>query len=190
MSKTWHKIGFRLREILRDRWLGGLRILYWKAWGMRIGNNSRLRPVVVTWPHQVSIGNDCMVEQGCIFKFDGIWQPGPSIRLGNHVFVGAGTEFNIKHGISIGDDALIASGCRFVDHDHGMQLDQPMRMQQCAEAPISIGNDVWIGANVVVLRGVEIGDGAVVGAGAVVRESIPPRAIAAGVPARVIRMRE
>lgn len=52
-----------------------------------------------------------------------------------------------------------------------------------------IGNDVWIGADVTIMRGVEIGDGAIVGTGAVVTKSIPPYAIAAGVPARVIRWR-
>lgn len=55
--------------------------------------------------------------------------------------------------------------------------------------PVTIGNDVWIGANVYVKNGVTIGDGAVVGAGAVVTKSIPPYAIAVGVPAKIIRYR-
>jgi acetyltransferase-like isoleucine patch superfamily enzyme len=52
-----------------------------------------------------------------------------------------------------------------------------------------IGNDVWIGANVTIMRGVNIGDGAIIGAGSVVTKSVPPYAIAGGVPARVIRYR-
>jgi acetyltransferase-like isoleucine patch superfamily enzyme len=54
---------------------------------------------------------------------------------------------------------------------------------------VTIGNDVWIGRNVMILSGVTIGDGCVIGAGAVVTKSIPPYAIAAGNPAKVIRMR-
>ncbi|KQY55761.1 hypothetical protein ASD11_14715 [Aeromicrobium sp. Root495] len=57
------------------------------------------------------------------------------------------------------------------------------------EAPAQIGNDVWLGANVVVLRGVTIGDGCVVAAGAVVTKDLPPYSIAGGIPARVIRPR-
>lgn len=58
-----------------------------------------------------------------------------------------------------------------------------------ADQAVVIGNDVWIGARVVIRRGVTIGDGAIIGAGSVVTRDIPPYAIAAGVPARVIKMR-
>ena len=53
--------------------------------------------------------------------------------------------------------------------------------------PVHIGDHVWIGARAVVLKGVTIGDGAIVAAGAVVVDNVPPRALAAGVPARVVR---
>ena len=56
-------------------------------------------------------------------------------------------------------------------------------------APTVIGNDVWIGANAVVLKGVRVGDGAVIAAGAVVTRDVPPYAIVGGVPAKVIRYR-
>lgn len=55
--------------------------------------------------------------------------------------------------------------------------------------PIEIGNDVWIGANVTILRGVHIGDGAVIGANTLVNKDIPPYAIVVGCPARVIKYR-
>lgn len=54
---------------------------------------------------------------------------------------------------------------------------------------IGIGNDVWIGANVIILDGIEIGDGAVVAAGSVITKSVPPYAIVGGVPAKIIRYR-
>jgi len=55
--------------------------------------------------------------------------------------------------------------------------------------PAKIGNDVWIGGNVVILTGVSVGDGAIVGANSVVTKDIPPYAIVAGAPARVLRKR-
>ena len=54
-------------------------------------------------------------------------------------------------------------------------------------APVAIGDDVWLGARVIVLKGVTIGDGAIVGAGSVVTRDIPPWSIAGGQPAKVIR---
>jgi acetyltransferase-like isoleucine patch superfamily enzyme len=126
------------------------------------------------------------MEDGIFIKFDGIWKPGPSICFGNHVFIGSGTEFNIRIGLSVGNDTLIASGCRFVDHDHGISLGALMRKQEGPESPIKIGSDVWLGCNVVVLKGVTIGDGAIVAAGAVITKSIGENEIWAGVPARKI----
>jgi acetyltransferase-like isoleucine patch superfamily enzyme len=90
------------------------------------------------------------------------------------------SEFNIRKRITIGKNALIGSGCKFIDHYHGMNA------QECVEAPITLEEDVWLGANVVVLKGVTIGKGGVVAAGAVVNKSIAPFEIWAGAPARKI----
>lgn len=156
---------------------------------MAIGRQTYLPKIHVSWPHKVSIGNRCKIEPGSSFKFDGIWSSGFSIVIGDHVFLGTGCEFNITKGISIGCDSLIASGCRFIDHDHGMVIGQLMRMQEGKEGSINIGRDVWLGCNVIVLKGVEIGDGAIVAAGAVVTKSIQPLEIWGGIPAKKIGMR-
>ena len=156
---------------------------------MKIGSGTQLPKLTVTWPHQVVIGKNCILEKGIYFKYDGIWQPGPAIRIQDDVFIGTGCEFNIRESIDIGKGALIASGCRFVDHDHGTVLGQPMRMQEGPQQAIVIGEDVWIGANVVVLKGVSIGAGAIVAASAVVTKSVLPNEIWAGVPAKKIGQR-
>jgi acetyltransferase-like isoleucine patch superfamily enzyme len=153
---------------------------------MQVGNDTKLPVMQVTWPHQVSIGNSCRLEEGISFKYDGIWCPGKAIRIEDHVFIGAGCEFNIKKHISIGKYSLIASGCRFIDHNHGTALNELMYKQICPEKEIVVGENVWIGANVVVLMGVEIGEGAIIGAGAVVTKSVPACEIWAGIPARKI----
>ena len=168
----------------------GLRRLWWWVQGARIGPGTFVPSLEMVWPHQTVIGRNCVLETGLFFKFDGVWEPGPSILIGDRVFLGRGTEFNIRKSIHIGDDALIASGCRFIDHDHATVVcDLPMNRQPCPEAAIVVEEDAWLGVNVVVLKGVRIGRGAVVGAGAVVTKSVPPYEIWAGVPARKIGQR-
>jgi acetyltransferase-like isoleucine patch superfamily enzyme len=179
--------------VLRFRYWAGLMSWLRKSWytlfGMKVGSGTALPKLYMTWPNQVVIGQNCTLEHNIYFKFDGLWQPGPSIRIGNQVFIGNNCEFNISQGIEIGHNALIASGCRFIDHDHGMLLGAPMNSQSGAKQAIKLGSDVWLGCNVVVLKGVEIGEGAVVAAGAIVTKSILPYEIWAGVPARKIGQR-
>jgi len=162
---------------------------FYKISGMEIGNETDLPTIKVNWPHQVSIGKSCKIEHAVSFKFDGVWKKGPSIILKNNVFVGSGCEFNIRKRIIIDDNSLIASGCKFIDHDHGVSLAELIRVQKGPEEEIVINSDVWLGCNVVVLKGVVIGAGAVVAAGAVVTKSIPSYEIWGGVPARKIGVR-
>jgi len=102
--------------------------------------------------------------------------------------------------VTIGRFCSIADGVRFVfgEHDPGRVSTFPFKAVCFGREPhadsgskgnIVIGNDVWIGVNAVILSGVQIGHGAVVAAGAVVTRSVPPYALAGGVPARVIRYR-
>jgi acetyltransferase-like isoleucine patch superfamily enzyme len=157
--------------------------------GMKIGKGIALASVYVTWPHQVSIGANCILEHNTFFKFDGIWQQGPSIIIHNDVFIGNNCEFNISKGIEIGHHAMIASGCKFIDHDHGTAITSSMNRQKAVVAPIFIGEEVWMGVNCVVLKGVKIGRGAVVAAGSVVIRDIGEYEIVGGVPAKYIRKR-
>ena len=115
--------------------------------------------------------------------------PGPNIMIGSNCFVGHGVEFNIRKYVRIGNDCLIAAGVRFIDHDHGISLDALIREQEGPESPIEVGNDVWIGVNAVILKGVVVGKGAVIGAGAVVNRSIPESEIWGGVPAKPLGRR-
>jgi acetyltransferase-like isoleucine patch superfamily enzyme len=155
---------------------------------MRIGRGSVIRRMAATWPHQVQIGNRCILEPDIFFKFDGIWSPGPAISIADSSFIGRGCEFNIREGISIGRGCAIASGCKFIDHDHGV-MDAQNGETPGTAGKIVICDYVWLGCNVVVLKNVRIGSNAVVGAGAVVTKNIPNGEVWAGVPARKIASR-
>ena len=91
--------------------------------------------------------------------------------------------------VEIGPGCMIGPFCYLTDHDHGTVRGTPVAAQPLVSEPTVLGADVWLGARVTVLKGVTIGDGAVVGAGAVVTRAVPPAAVAAGVPAKVIGKR-
>jgi acetyltransferase-like isoleucine patch superfamily enzyme len=112
------------------------------------------------------------------------------IRLGRNVSLNARVVMDGgAAGIEVGDDTRIASGAALYAFDHGLALERPIRTQPVRSRGIRIGRDVWIGARAGVTDGVVVGDGAVVGMGAVVTRDVPPGAIVAGVPARVIGWR-
>jgi acetyltransferase-like isoleucine patch superfamily enzyme len=166
------------------------RKIYLQLLGARIGPGTRMPKCDVPWPHQIQLGTDCTLEPDIYFKFDGFWLPGPSIIIGNRVFVGRGVEFNVQGKIEIGDDSGIGSGCVLADHNHATaSTSERMRDQPVEINPIWIGKDVIVGVNSVILKGVKIGDGAVVAAGSVVTKSVPANEIWGGNPARKLRDR-
>lgn len=111
------------------------------------------------------------------------------VVIGDHVFIGRGTELGVSHCVTIGRNALLGPGVFITDHNHGMDLDRPMNVQPCTAAAVILEEGVWIGAKAVILPGVTIGEGAVVAAGAVVTRDVPPGSIVAGVPANMMGQR-
>ncbi len=98
--------------------------------------------------------------------------------------IGWGTEPWI---ITIGNNVHITNGVRFVTHDGATLLFRDQVPDLEITKPITIGNDVYIGNNVLLLPGVTIGNKVIIGAGAVVTHDIPDNSVAVGVPARVIK---
>jgi acetyltransferase-like isoleucine patch superfamily enzyme len=177
----------RLYELLRLS-ASRLRAIVWRVRGARIGNKASLgRNARVDRPWTLRAGTRLTVEADVWFK---TVLDSAAIVLGDHVFIGRGTELNVICGLTIGDHTVIAPGCFLVDHDHGLAGDRRIDQQPCAGRPVRIGKDVWIGARAIILPGVTVGNRAVIGAGAVVTHDVPPGAIAVGVPARVVGQRK
>lgn len=109
---------------------------------------------------------------------------GKNLKIGRGVFINASCEFQDQGGITIGDGTLVGPMVMIATINHDPA---PEKRADLCPRPVVIGKDVWIGGHASILPGVTIGDGAVVGAGAVVTKDVPPRAVVAGVPARVIK---
>jgi len=114
-----------------------------------------------------------------------------SIKIGANTFINLHSWLvSSMAPIQIGNDVLIGPHCAFYSANHGIAPGEFIRTQPLkTRGGIIVEDDVWLGHGVTVLDGVRIGKGAVVGAGAVVTHDIPAGAIAAGVPARVTKMR-
>lgn len=109
---------------------------------------------------------------------------GKNLTVGKRVFINAGCKFQDQGGIVIGDDCLLGHNTVLATLNHDID---PSHRADMHPAPIIIGRNVWIGANVTVLPGVTIGDDAVVAAGSVVTKAVPARSVVVGSPARVVR---
>jgi acetyltransferase-like isoleucine patch superfamily enzyme len=121
---------------------------------------------------------------GC--KFENV----RDMQLGNYIFINHDSVFSTPHGMKIGNYVMIGPNCLFASVKHGFEdWKKPMIFQPVSEAPITIENDVWIGAKVTVLGGVTIGNGSIVAAGSVVTKDVKPYSIVGGVPAKLIRFR-
>ncbi len=169
----------------------GLSTLYWKLRrvGIDLGQPwPRVHQKVrIKNPRRVVLGPRAGIRPYAFLKATG---SGGTIAIGARSGVGENCVINAVERVEIGADVLIAPGCHITDANHGIAPGEPIMRQERTAAPVTIGDDVWIGAGVKVLSGVTIGTGAVVAAGAVVREDVPPMAIVGGVPARVLGWRE
>jgi acetyltransferase-like isoleucine patch superfamily enzyme len=111
------------------------------------------------------------------------------VRIGSGTFLNIGVMVAAQSLVEIGDHCMFANSCFVSDASHRFDdPDRPVPWQGfSSKGPTRIGDNVWCGANVVVTSGVAIGERCVIGANSVVTDDLPPRSIAAGAPAQVLR---
>jgi maltose O-acetyltransferase len=113
------------------------------------------------------------------------------ISIGNDTILGFNCFLDGAGNLEIGDNCLLAQNVSIFTANHRFnRTDIPIKNQGYDKRPVVIGSDVWIGANVIILPGVKIGNGCVIGAGSVVTKNIPNLSVAAGVPARIVKKRK
>ena len=165
--------------------------------------------VVLRHPHKIAIGDNVVIDDGCCLDAKGTDNRG--ITIGNGVFVGRNTILSCKNGdiviednanigfnseifsasrVRLGKNALVAAYTYLVGGDHLYdRVDVPVGQQGRTARGIDVGDNVWLGAHVVVTDGSRIGRDVIVGAGAVVVGEIQEFGIATGVPAKIVRDR-
>jgi acetyltransferase-like isoleucine patch superfamily enzyme len=137
---------------------------------------------------RLTIGAGTLLEPGCWLTL----APQATIAIGAGCFLNRNTMLAAHERIEIGDHTMLANGCFVGDADH--RFDDPeepiTRQGFTSKGPVRIGSNCWLGVNVVVTSGVTIGERCVIGSNSVVTGDLPPRTIAAGAPARVLKQIE
>lgn len=111
---------------------------------------------------------------------------GYNISLGDNFYSNHNLVILDAAPVTFGNNVFVAPNCCFTTAGHPLDVEQRNKGLEYAR-PITVGNNVWIGAGVTVLPGVTIGDNVTIGAGSVVNRDIPENCVAAGVPCKVIR---
>lgn len=151
-----------------------------------------------TLSHKCSFGKRVKIEGNVSFGTNISFDDNVEVRNRTKFpsYVGNNTSINrnsvLRGYFKIGQNVAIAPNCTIIGGNHNFsQLDIPIKQQGVnTRGGVIIEDDVWIGANCVILDGVTIGTGSVIGAGSIVTKSIPPFSIAVGNPCKVIKSRK
>ena len=134
---------------------------------------------------KISLGNHVNFEPNITLQGSGNLKIGDWVSIGEQTIIGCSSE------IEIGFATIIASNVSIRDTDHKYDdLSQTISSQGIVTDKVTIGEDVWIGANAIITKGVTIGNGSIIAAGAVVTKDVPSYSIYGGVPAKLIKKRK
>jgi acetyltransferase-like isoleucine patch superfamily enzyme len=154
------------------------------------------REAFVRWPVQGNVlealrEDRLQIGAGTLLE-PNVWITAPGraqVRIGRGTFLNMGVMIASEEMVEIGDHCMLANGCFVSDSSHRYEdPDRPITWQGFqSKGPTRIGDNCWLGANVVVTSGVTVGERCVVGANSVVTHDIEPFSLAAGSPAKVLR---
>lgn len=169
-----------------------------KIQGVKLGKGVRfigVPAVIRTSNSKMEIGDRCTINSSFLSNLAGLYQrsvlmarDGGSLRIGRNTGLSGVTIYAKSH-IEIGNDCLIGANVKIFDTDfHPSDPELRRKTPNAGKvAPVTIGDNVFIGANAMVLKGVTIGDDSVIAAGSVVVKDVPAGSLAGGNPAKVIR---
>lgn len=144
----------------------------------------------------ITIGEHCTIGAEFISLYGG------KITVGENTYIGPGTSIQAKERIAIGENVIIANNVILLDNNnHPTSPEMRLRMSACEDfmndelwswkyadsAPVTVEDNVWIGRDARILKGVTVGKGSIVALGAIVTHDVPPYSIVAGNPAKVVK---
>lgn len=167
--------------------------LWYRHLFYRVGRRTSVSPPFYTenpgfiqLGQQVYVGPYCRIEAYPPEVKDG--REAPILKIGNRVTMEHGVHISCAESLVIEDDVMIAGHCYISDNNHSFDPQGPSYKKQPSDSKRTrIGAGVWIGQNVCILAGADVGERSVIGAGSVVKGHIPSYSIAVGSPARVVR---
>jgi acetyltransferase-like isoleucine patch superfamily enzyme len=135
---------------------------------------------------KIHLGRGSWIGHGCKLRaHEG------EVRIGAKSVIGQECTISSFQHVSIGRECIVADRVMLIDFDHGVvEVERPVRLQGIYKRDVRVGNNVWVGYGACFLRGVTVGDNAVIGTYSVVNRDVPANAVAAGVPVKVLRMRD
>lgn len=144
-------------------------------------------------PQCITVGRNVSIMSHCVLECSPASGLNPEMIFGDNISIGEYSHITCAQRIEIGDGLLTGRFVLITDnghgHNHAEELDtNPLLRKISSSGPVIIGRNVWIGDKVTILPNVTIGDGAVIAANAVVTQSIPPYCVAAGCPAKVVKI--
>lgn len=157
-----------------------------KVFYYKTGQKANLIDDIILINTNLKLGKNVNIYPNVQFFGDGL------IEIGDNVDIGTGTIIYASKlgGVYIGDNTVIAAQTYIIDMDHGIRDGEIIRKQKNTVEKVIIGGDVWLGANVTVLKGSKIEDGAIIGAKSLVKGTINRNVIAVGIPAKEIKKRK
>ena len=147
----------------------------------------------ITGAQYISIGDNAKINRGVLLTaYPGPLTENPRLTIGNNCRIGVNSHISAALSITIGDNLLTGPNVLVTDNAHGSSsrsnMDiHPQERPLSSKGAVKIGNNVWIGTNACIMPGVKIGNGATIAANSVVTHDIPDYAVAAGIPAKIIK---
>ncbi|MDX6590463.1 MAG: hypothetical protein QOI84_1737 [Solirubrobacterales bacterium] len=171
----WRYLWRRFLTTAGRRWRTGGPVFFGRRLEIQIGRSGEIRFGRFVW---IGDGSKIRCHEG-------------TVEIGEKTVIGQECTISAYQRVRIGDQCVIADRAMFIDFDHGVvEVERPIRLQGIYKRDVEVGSNVWIGYGACVLRGVRVGDNAIVGTYSVVTRDVPANAVVAGIPAKIIRMRE
>ncbi len=139
----------------------------------------------------ITLGNNVTILRNTIIECTGVIKDlGEGLTIGNNVGISQNCFIQVRGKVEIGSNVMFGPNVSIFSENHGFaDLIVPMINQPTIRGQVIIEDDVWLGTRAVILSGVRIGKGSIVAAGSVVNKDVPPYAIVAGVPAKIVKSR-